>query len=103
MSNTITFILVLLAIIITLCGVIYNLARDKKALKEKVNALNTSLNSARINIEQLSSYIDDIRQIKTDEQRISQKIKEAENDEEVYSIISGIIADNNNRVQNNKN
>ena len=103
MTNTITFILVLLAIIVTLCGVIYNLARDKKALKEKVNALNTSLNSARINIEQLSSYIDDIRQIKTDEQRISQKIKEAENDEEVYSIISGIIADNNNRVQNNKN
>lgn len=99
MSNTITFILVLLAIIITLCGVIYNLARDKKTLKEKVSALNTSLNSARINIEQLSSYIDDIRQIKTDEQRISQKIKEAENDEEVYSIISGIIADNNNRVQ----
>ena len=100
MSNTLTIILVLIAIIITLSGIIYNLAKDKKALKETINALNSNLDSARINIEQLSDYVDKFRKIKSQEQSISKKIKEAETDEEIYNIISDIIADNNNRVQN---
>ena len=98
--NTLTIILVMLAIIVMCGAVIYALIKDRKAQKKEIQELNTSLQSARINIEQLSKYIDDVLKIKSEEKSISQKIKEAENDEEVHNIINDIIALNNNRVQN---
>ena len=100
MSFSFTLILILLAIVVTLGGVVYTLEKRLKAKKKENAELNNRLQSARINIEQLSKYIDDVLEIKKDEKSISQKIKEAENDEEVYNIIAGIIADNNDRVQN---
>ena len=96
-----TFILVLFAIIVTMGAIIYALIKQNRSNKKEIENLNSRLESAKINIEQLSKYIDDILKIKSDEKSISQKIKEAENDEEVYNIIADIIADNNNRVQNN--
>jgi Na+-transporting methylmalonyl-CoA/oxaloacetate decarboxylase gamma subunit len=101
MSFSFTLILILLAIVVTLGGVVYTLAKRLKAKKKENAELNNRLQSARINIEQLSKYIDDVLQIKKDEKSISQKIKEAKNDEEVYNIIADIIADNNKLVQNN--
>lgn len=98
--NILTVIIVMLAII-AMCGaVIYILIKDRIKQKKEIQELNTRLQSARINIEQLSKYIDDVLKIKSEENSISQKIKEAENDEEVYKIIAGIVADNNDRVQN---
>ncbi len=98
--NTLTVIIVMLAII-AMCGaVIYVLIKVLNKQKKEIQELNTRLQSARINIEQLSKYIDDVLKIKSEENSISHKIKEAENDEEVYEIIAGIVADNNNRVQN---
>lgn len=99
--NSLTIILVLVAIIAIAGGIIYVLIKDLNKQKKEIAELNTRLQSARINIEQLSKYIDDVLKIKNEEISISQKIKEAENDEEVYEIIAGIVADNNNRVQNN--
>ena len=99
--NSLTIILVLVAIIAIAGGVIYALIKDLNKQKKEIAELNTRLQSARINIEQLSKYIDDVLKIKSEENSISQKIKEAENDEEVYEIIAGIVADNNNGVQNN--
>ena len=96
-----TFILVLFAIIVTMGAIIYILIKQNRSNKKDIENLNSRLESAKVNIEQLSKYIDDILKIKSDEKSISQKIKEAESDEEVYNIIADIIADNNNRVQNN--
>ena len=98
-----TFILVLFAIIVTMGAIIYALIKQNRSNKKEIENLNSRLESAKINIEQLSKYIDDILKIKSDEKSISQKIKEAESDEEVYNIIADIIADNNNIVQNYKN
>ena len=97
-----TFILVLFAIIVTMGAIIYALIKQNRSNKKEIENINSRLESAKVNIEQLSKYIDDILKIKSDEKSISQKIKEAESDEEVYNIIADIIADNNNRVQNNK-
>lgn len=99
--NSLTIILVLVAVIAITGGIIYILIKDLNKQKKEIAELNTRLQSARINIEQLSKYIDDVLKIKSEENSISHKIKEAENDEEVYEIIAGIVADNNNRVQNN--
>ena len=101
--NSLTIILILLAIIAILGGVIYVLIKNIKSKKKKeIQNLNSRLESAKINIEQLSKYIDEVLKIKSDEKSISQKIKEAESDEEVYNIIADIVGANNNRMQNNK-
>ena len=97
-----TFILVLFAIIITLLGIVYSLFQAIKQKKKELAESQARLESARINIEQLSEYIDRLLKIKADEKSVSQKIKEAESDEEVFNIIADIVGANNNRVQNNE-
>ena len=100
MSFTVTFILVLIAIIITLGAVVYVLYKNNKAKKKELAETQARLESARANIEQLSKYIDKVLKIKSDEKTISQKIKEAQSDEEVFNIIAGIVSTNNQRMQN---
>ena len=98
----VTVVLILIAIIAIMGGVIFALIRDIKSLKKENAETKNRLESARVNIEQLSKYIDDILKIKADEKSISQKIKEAESDEEVFNIIADIVGTNNNRVQVNE-
>jgi uncharacterized protein HemX len=99
--NTLTIILVMLAIIVTMGGVIYALIRDRKAQKKEIQELKSEINSARENVKQLSEYIKNSDKIRKEEKEIAEKIKEAKTDEEVHNIINDIIALNNNRVQNN--
>ena len=100
--NTITIVLVLFCILVTMGGIIYVLSKRIKAYKKDIATLNSRLESARANVEQLSKYIDSLQKIKSDEKSISQKIKEAESDEEVFNIIANIVGANNQRVQNNE-
>lgn len=97
-----TFILVLIAIIVTMGAIIYALEKKIKSNKKELAQMQTRLESARVNIEQLSKYIDKLMNIKADEKSVSQKIKEAESDEEVFNIIADIVSANNQRVQNNE-
>jgi predicted Holliday junction resolvase-like endonuclease len=101
--NTLTIILVMLAIIVIMGGVIYALIRDRKAQKKEIQELKIEINSARENVRQLSEYIKNSDKIRKEEKEIAEKIKEAKTDEEVHNIINDIIALNNNRVQNNQN
>ena len=98
----VTVALILIAIIAIMGGVIFALIRDIKSLKKENAETKNRLESARVNIEHLSKYIDDLLKIKSDEKSVSQKIKEAKNDEEVFNIIADIVGANNNRVQNNE-
>ena len=98
--NTLTIILVMIAIIVTMGGIIYALIRDKKAQKKEIQELKNEINSARENVRQLSEYIKNSDKIRKEEKEIAEKIKGAKTDEEVHSIINDIIALNNSRVQN---
>ena len=100
MSFTVIFILVLIALIIILGAVVYGLYKNNKAKKKELAETQAKLESARANVEQLSKYIDKVLKIKTDEKSISQKIKEAQSDEEVFNIIADIVGTNNQRMQN---
>lgn len=98
--NTLTIILVMVAII-AMCGaVIYSLIKIIKGNKKEIQSLNNELNSARENVRQLSEYIKNSDKIRKEEKEIAEKIKEAKTDEEVHNIINDIIALNNSRVQN---
>lgn len=98
--NTLTIILVMVAIIVTMGAVIYVLIRDRKAQKKEIQELKNEIISARENVRQLSEYIKNSDKIRKEEKEIAEKIKEAKTDEEVHNIINDIIALNNNRVQN---
>lgn len=98
----VTVALILIAIIAIMGGVIFALIRDIKSLKKENAETKNRLESARVNIEHLSKYIDDLLKIKSDEKSVSQKIKEAKNDEEVFNIIADIVGANNNRMQDHK-
>ena len=102
MSFTAYLILILVAVAIVLGIVVYILSKSLKAKKKELADAQARLESARVNIEQLSKYIDNLLKIKSDEKSVSQKIKEAESDEEVFNIIADIVGANNNRVQNNE-
>lgn len=98
--NTLTIILIMVAIIVTMGGIIYVLIRDRKAQKKEIQELKNEINSARENVKQLSDFIRNSDKIRKEEKQIAEKIKEAKTDEEVHEIINSIIALNNNRVQN---
>ncbi len=102
MSFTATLILVLIAIIVTLGGIVYTLAKTIKLNKKELAEAHARLEAARVNVEQLSKYIDKLLKIKSDEKSVSEKIKEAGSDEEVFNIIADIVNSNNQRVQNNE-
>ena len=99
--NTLTIILVMVAIIAIMCGVIYALIRDSKKQKQEIKELQNEIISARENVKQLTDFIRNSDKIRKEEKEIAEKIKEAKTDEEVHNIINDIIALNNSRVQNN--
>lgn len=98
--NTLTIILVMVAIIVTMGGIIYALIKDRKAQKKEIQELKNEINSARENVKQLTDFIRNSDKIRKEEKQIAEKIKEAKTDEEVHNIINDIIALNNSRVQN---
>ena len=55
--NTLTIILILLAIIVICGAVIYSLIKMLQKNKKEIQSLNNELNSARENVRQLSDYI----------------------------------------------
>lgn len=98
--NTLIVFLILVAVIVTMGGIIYVLAKDKKAKKKEIEQLKDKLESANENLYAMKNYIERILAIKADTQTNVEKIKEAKTDEEVLSILADIISANNNRVQN---
>ena len=98
--NTVTIILVMLAIIVIMGGIIYALIRDRKAQKKEIQELKNEIISAMENVKQLTDFIRNSDKIRKEEKEIAEKIKEAKTDEEVHNIINDIIALNNSRVQN---
>lgn len=98
--NTITIILVLVALIITMAAIIYVLFKQNRSNKNEIKSLQTEMNSAHENVKQLTDYIRNADKIRKEEKQITEKIKEAKTDEEIFAIVNNIIAINNSRVQN---
>lgn len=93
--NTVTSILILLALILTLSVILYYQIKEKKEIKKELENVQTLYDSASKNIEQLELYIQKWQKIKEDEEKTGKKIDEAKTEEELYNIISDIIRNNN--------
>jgi len=96
--NTILIFLICIVIIAALCFVIYTLFKNIKSLKKEVSKLTSDLYKANQNATELANYITELQKIKSDEKSTDEKIKEAETDEEIMGIISGLVNANNSRL-----
>ena len=98
--STIIIYVVMTAIIIMLLGIIYCLIKKIGENKDRIRELKEQLGDAKKTAERLSDFIAKMQNIKADEKNVADKIKDAKDDEEIYSIVNDIIAINNGRLQN---
>lgn len=96
--NTLTIILVILAVIVTLIGIIWAEHKQIKSLKERQKALEASYREAQRNISYLVKHQKEIAEIKTAEGEKLAQIAEAKTDEEIFNIVNSVIAGNNSKL-----
>ena len=96
--NTLTIILVILAVIVTLIGIIWAEHKQIKSLKEKQKALEASYREAQRNISYLVKHQKEIAEIMTAEGEKLAQIAEAKTDEEIFNIVNSVIAGNNSKL-----
>ena len=96
--NTLTIILVMLAVIVILVAVIWVEFKQIKKLNERKKALETSYQDAQRNIAFLVKHQKEIEEIKTEEGEKLEQIAEAKTDEEIFEIVNNIVAINNSKL-----
>jgi uncharacterized protein YlxW (UPF0749 family) len=97
--NIITAWLVCGALFLILISVVYVTIKNRKAQNNEIKRLTAELETQKKMCGELTHYVKEIAKVNDDKESVSQKIKEAENDEEVLSIIAGLVSANNNRVR----
>jgi len=73
----------------------------KKECCKELKTLNNKLDKAQKNVVYLN-HAEELQQIKINEQELENQLGEAQDDEEVYNIVNGIIDANNSIVQKHK-
>lgn len=96
--NGITIAGIIAAVIVTMAGVIYALAKKVKSLKKRNKELESAWHQAERNVAFLVKHADEISQIKTEESATLNEIAEAKTDDEIYEIVNSIVDSNNNRL-----
>ena len=97
--SVITAWLVCGALFLILIFVVYVTIKSRKAQNNEIKRLTEELETQKKMCGELTLYVKEISKVRDDKESVSQKIKEAENDEEVLSIIAGLVSANNNRVR----
>lgn len=90
---------VALALLITLFAVVNVTLKERKEHAEEVRRLNTALDSQKKICSELSHFAQEIIKINGDKDNVAEKIEEAKNEEEVLSVIAGLVSANNDRVR----
>ena len=96
--NTLTIILIIAAVIVILGAVVYVMAKRLKALSKDLKDAKAEIQKQAENLSYIVKHSEEISKIRQDEKNVEQAIEGAQSDEELFSIINNIIADNNNRV-----
>ena len=96
--NTLTIILVMLAIIVTLAAVVYVEHKQIKKLNQRKKELEASYREAQRNIAFLVKHQKELAEIKTAEGEKLEQIAGAKTDEEIFDIINNVVAFNNSQL-----
>ena len=100
--NTFTIVLTIAVVFLIMASVIYSLFQKLKEHKNIVKDLEKELEKAQKNVVYLVNHAEELQQIKINEQELENQLGEAQDDEEVYNIVNGIIDANNSIVQKHK-
>ena len=98
MSITTTIIIALFVLLLIFGATISGLVKERKTLKQKIKAFQIENENLQKNIAYLMKHTEEIQKIKTEAEKISDKINGAKTDEEISDIVSAIISANNDRV-----
>ena len=96
--NTLTIILVMLAVIVTLADIVYVEFKQIKTLKQRKKDLEAAYHEAQRNIAFLIKHQKEIAEIKTAEGEKLEQIAGAKTDEEIFEIINNVVAINNSKL-----
>lgn len=91
--------LVCAALLVITGFVAYVAIKDRKSSKAEIKRLTDELEGQKKINQELVQYTKEIAKISNDKEEVAQQIEEAENDEEVLSIIAGLVHTNNDRVR----
>ena len=97
--NPITGWLVAIALLTISLAVGYVGAKLIKSKDKEIKLLEGELEQAKTNIAYLYRNAKEIAKIEKDEKKVSEEIKNAKSDEEIFDIINTVIAANNDRVR----
>ena len=100
--NTFTIVLTVAVIFLIMASVIYSLCQKLKESRNIVKDLEKELDKAQKNVVYLVNHAEELQDIKLNEQELENQLGEAQDDEEVYNIVNGIIDANNSLVQKHK-
>lgn len=100
--NTFTIVLTIAVVFLIMASVIYSLFQKLKESRNIVKDLEKELSKAQQNVVYLVNHAEELQEIKINEQKLEEQLGEAQDDEEVYNIVNGIIDANNSLVQKHK-
>ena len=100
--NVFTIILTVAVIFLIMAAVIHSLCQKLKESRNVVKDLEKELDKAQKNVVYLVNHAEELQQIKQNEQELENQLGEAQDDEEIYNIVNGIIDANNSVVQKHK-
>ena len=96
--NTLTIVLVMLAIIVMLAAIVWVEFKQIKKLNERKKSLEASYRDAQRNISYLIKHQKEIAEIKTASGEKLEEIAEAKTDEEIFEIVNSVIAPTHSRM-----
>lgn len=100
MNVTLMIFLVMVAVIVTLAGIVYVMVKSNKTLKAEKRNLLVKIEQLNTNIAYLVKHSQELAQIHKEKEKTFERIEEARTDEEIADIVSIIVNSNNQRVQN---
>ena len=86
-------------VIVVLILLLVIVSKILSSLKKENKRLEGELEQAKTNIAYLYRNAKEIAKIEKDEKKVSEEIKNAKSDEEIFDIVNTVIAANNSRVR----
>jgi len=87
------------AVIVVLILVLVIIYKTLSSVRKENKRLEGELEQAKTNIAYLYRNAKEIAKIEKDEKKVSEEIKNAKSDEEIFDIVNTVIAANNARVR----
>lgn len=92
-------LLVEAAVIVILIQILVIIFKTLSSLKKENKRLEGELEQAKTNIAYLYRNAKEIAKIEKDEKKVSEEIRNAKSDEEIFNVVNTVIAANNSRVR----